>query len=62
MILVQIAGTIAHGRPLERAGARTTVEVPVMQIETNEVIYRVASTPPGLDLRRDDLLVARAEE
>jgi hypothetical protein len=57
MAVVQIAGAIAHGAPLDRAGAGTTVEVPWARVETSDIIYRVASTPPGLDLQRDDLLV-----
>lgn len=62
MTVLPIAGAIANGTPLESAGARTTVEVPVDQVETDEIIYRIASTSPELDLRQDDLLVVEPRD
>ena len=61
-IVMRLAGAIAHGAPLDYAAAREPVEVPAEKVEATEAIYRVASLPRGLGLRRGDFLVVEPRE
>lgn len=62
MTVLQITGAITHGAALDRVSAQPAVEVPAEKVETGETIYRVASTPRGLGLRRGDLLVVEPRD
>lgn len=56
-ITVALAGAIIHGAPLDLRAAGETVEIPSEKIESRELVYRVASPPPGLEILRGDFLI-----